>query len=94
MSGRQGGMIIRRLSAIPYQDRFAHDRLEPALWPGEPIPHELSLMIARIVEKDMDEHEYRVERLDRELLLARRPAAGGPLVSRWTSRRREDRAFP
>src|SRR3984893_9759676 len=95
-------------------------QLDPAPWPGEPFPHELGMMIARVVEKDMDEHEHRIERLDRfqetnrrggvdgqgldhlglaglqidravnvdaltptrlfnrELLLARRPAAGGP----------------
>src|ERR1700720_2920395 len=40
-------------------------QLDPAPWPGEPFPHELGMMIARIVEKDMDEHEHRIERLDR-----------------------------
>src|SRR5271169_2860116 len=40
-------------------------QLDPAPWPGEPFPHELGRMIARVVEKDMDEHEHRIERLDR-----------------------------
>src|ERR1700731_492378 len=40
-------------------------QLDPAPWPGEPFPHELGMMIARVVEKDMDEHEHRIERLDR-----------------------------
>src|ERR1700730_17915211 len=34
-------------------------QLDPAPWPGEPFPHELGMMIARVVEKDMDEHEHR-----------------------------------
>src|ERR1700731_1635777 len=40
-------------------------QLDPAPWPGEPFPHELGMMIERVVEKDMDEHEHRIERLDR-----------------------------
>ncbi len=39
-------------------------QLDPAPWPGKPFPHELGMMIARVVEKDMDEHEHRIERLD------------------------------
>jgi hypothetical protein len=92
-------------------------------------------MIARIVEKDMDEHEHRIERLDRfqkldrrggvngqdlnhlglaglqidravnvdaltparlfdrELLLARRPAAGGPRGMSWMHRVGEHHGF-
>jgi len=40
-------------------------QLDPAPRPGEPFPHELGMMIARIVEKDMDEHEHRIERFYR-----------------------------
>ena len=28
-------------------------QLDPAPWPGEPFPHELGMMIARVVEKDI-----------------------------------------
>jgi hypothetical protein len=93
------------------------------------------MMIARIAEKDMDEREQRIERLDRfqemdrrggvdgqgldhlgsvgpeidravnvdaltsarlfdrELLLARRPAAGGPRGMGWMHRVNEQRGF-
>ncbi len=110
-------------------------QLDPAPRPGEPFPHQLGVMIARIVEKDMDEHEHRIERLDRfqklyrrggvngqgldhpglaglqidravnvdaltparlfdcELLLARRPAAGGPRGMGWMHRVREHHGF-
>src|SRR6266849_209386 len=37
----------------------------PAPGPRQPFLHELGVMIARVVEKDMDEHEHRIERLDR-----------------------------
>src|ERR1700731_995465 len=110
-------------------------QLDPAPWPGEPFPHELGMMIASVVEKDMDEHEHRIERLDRfqetnrrggvdgqgldhlglaglqidravnvdaltparlfnrELLLARRPAADGPRGMGWVHRVREHHRF-
>src|SRR5674476_395920 len=32
---------------------------------SEPFPHDLRVMIARVVEKDMDEDQHRIERLDR-----------------------------
>src|ERR1019366_8585033 len=110
-------------------------QLDPAPWPGEPFPHEFGMMIARVVEKDMDEHEHRIERLDRfqetdrrggvdcqgldhlglaglqidravnvdaltparlfnrELLLARRPAARWPRGMGWMHRVREHHGF-
>ena len=110
-------------------------QLDPAPWPGEPFPYELGMRIARVVEKDMDEHEHRIERLDRfqdtdrrggvdgfgldhpglaglqidravnvdapaparlldrELLLARRPAAGGPRGMGWMHRVGEQHRF-
>jgi hypothetical protein len=40
-------------------------QLDPAAGPGEPLLRELGMMIARVVEKDMDEHEHRIERRDR-----------------------------
>src|SRR5471030_3504486 len=40
-------------------------QLDPAARPGEPVLHQPGMMIARVVEKDMDEHEHRIERLDR-----------------------------
>ena len=40
-------------------------QLDPATRPGEPFLHELGMMITRIVEKNMDEREHRIERLDR-----------------------------
>jgi hypothetical protein len=106
-------------------------QLDPAPWPGEPFLHQLGMMIARVIEKDMDEHEHRIERLDRfqkldrrggvdgqgldhlglaglqidcavnvdaltparlldrELLLARRPAANGPRGVSWMGGVRE-----
>src|SRR5712691_5429049 len=111
---------------------------DPAPGPRQPFLHELGVMIARVVEKDMkdmDEHEHRIERLDRlqetdgrggadgfdldhpglaglqidravnvdaltptrlldrELLLARRPAAGGPRGMGWMDRVREQHGF-
>ena len=33
--------------------------------PSEPFAHDPRVMIARVVEKDMDEDQHRVERLDR-----------------------------
>lgn len=110
-------------------------QFDPAPWLGEPFPHELGMMIARVVEKDMDEHEHRIERLDRlqetdgrggvdgqgldhpslaglqidravnvdaltpaglldrKLLLARRPAAGGPRGMGWMYRVGEQHGF-
>ena len=38
---------------------------DPAFGPRQPVPHELGVMIARVVEKHMDERQHRVERLDR-----------------------------
>src|SRR5713101_6087426 len=40
-------------------------QLDPAAGPGEPLLHQLSVMIARIVKEDMDERQHRIERLDR-----------------------------
>ena len=40
-------------------------QLDPAPGPGEPFLHQSGVMIARVVEKDMDERQHRVERLDR-----------------------------
>ena len=40
-------------------------QLDPALRPGEPVLHQLGVMIARIVEKDVDQRQHRIERLDR-----------------------------
>src|SRR5450759_453632 len=110
-------------------------QLDPAPGLGEPLPHELGMMIARVVEKDMDEDEHRIERLDRlqqtdgrggvdgqgldhpglagfqidravnvdaltparlldrELLLARCPAAGGPRGMGWMYRVHEQHGF-
>ena len=38
---------------------------DPAPGPRQPFPHELGMMIARVVEKDTDEREHGRERLDR-----------------------------
>ena len=38
---------------------------DPAIGPREPVLHELGVMIARIVEKDMDERQHRIESFDR-----------------------------
>jgi len=40
-------------------------QLDPAPGPGQPFLHQLGVMVARIVEKDMDERQQRIERLDR-----------------------------
>src|ERR1700680_3548747 len=40
-------------------------QLDAAAGSREPFLHELGVMIARIIEKDMDERQYRIERLDR-----------------------------
>lgn len=52
-------------------------QLDPAPWPGEPFPHELGMMIARVVKKDMDGHEHRMEHLDRFQELYRRGGVDG-----------------
>ncbi|MFZ3327981.1 MAG: transposase [Methylocella sp.] len=52
-------------------------QLDSAAGPGEPFPRELGMMIARVVEKDMDEHEHRIERLDRFQELYRRGSVNG-----------------
>ncbi len=52
-------------------------QLDPAAGPGEPFPRELGMMIARVVEKDMDEHEHRIERRDRFQELYRRGGVNG-----------------
>ena len=38
---------------------------DPAIGPRKPVLHELGVMIARIVEKDMDERQHRIEGFDR-----------------------------
>ena len=38
---------------------------DPAVGPRKPVLHELGVMIARIVEKDMDERQHRIESFDR-----------------------------
>src|SRR3984893_7882613 len=58
-------------------------QLDPAPWPGEPFPHELGMMIARVVEKDMDEHEHRIERLDRFQETNRRGGVDGQGLDHW-----------
>ena len=40
-------------------------QFDPAPRPGKPFLHQFGMMIACVVEKDMDEHEQRIERLDR-----------------------------
>src|ERR1700675_1443140 len=40
-------------------------QFDAATGPREPFLHELGVMIARVVEKDMDERQYRIERFDR-----------------------------
>src|SRR5439155_23876929 len=40
-------------------------QLDPAAGPGEPFLHQPGVMIARVVKKDMDERQQRIERLDR-----------------------------
>ncbi len=40
-------------------------QLDPAIRPGEPVLHQLGVMIARIVEKDVDQRQHRIERFDR-----------------------------
>ena len=40
-------------------------QFDPAPRPGKPFLHQFGMMIACVVEKDMDEHEHRIERLDR-----------------------------
>jgi hypothetical protein len=40
-------------------------QLDPAPGPGEPFLHQLGVMVARVVKKDMDERQQRIERLDR-----------------------------
>jgi hypothetical protein len=34
-------------------------------WSGKPFLHQLGVMIARVVKKDMDVRQHRKERLDR-----------------------------
>ena len=38
---------------------------DAATGPRQPFLHQLGVMIARVVEKDMDEHQQRIERFDR-----------------------------
>ena len=38
---------------------------DPAVGPRKPVLHEFGVMIARIVEKDMDERQHRIEGFDR-----------------------------
>ena len=52
-------------------------QLDPAPRSGEPFPHQLGVMIARIVEKNMDEHEHRIERLDQFQKADRRDRVDG-----------------
>jgi hypothetical protein len=52
-------------------------QLDPAPWPGKPFQHEPGMMIARVVEKNMDEHEHRIERLDRFQATDRRGGVDG-----------------
>jgi hypothetical protein len=40
-------------------------QLDPAPRLSQPFPHEFGMMIGSVVEKDMDEREQRIERLDR-----------------------------
>ena len=40
-------------------------QLDPSSGPGKPFLHQLGVMIARVVEKDMDERQHRIERRDR-----------------------------
>src|ERR1035441_3784026 len=40
-------------------------QLDPAPWPGKPFLHQPGVMVARVVEKDMDERHHRIERCDR-----------------------------
>ena len=39
-------------------------RLDPAPGSRKPFLHQLGVMIARVVEKDMDERQHRIERRD------------------------------
>ena len=39
-------------------------QLDPAAGPGEPFLYQLGVMIACIVEKDVDERQHRIHRLD------------------------------
>ncbi len=62
--GRAIGMIVRQPSEIPCQDRFAHERLDPAPRPGKPFPHGprnviRGVMSARVGGKDMDGHRHK-----------------------------------
>ena len=40
-------------------------QLDPAPGSRKPFLHQLGVMIARVVEKDMDERQHRIERRDR-----------------------------
>ena len=53
-------------------------QFDPAPGPSEPFLHKLGVMIARVVEKDMDEREHRIKRLDR---LQRRIVEAASMVS-------------
>jgi len=52
-------------------------QFDPAPGPREPFPHELGVMIACVVEKDMDERQHRIERFDRSQELDRRGGVDG-----------------
>src|SRR5271157_5520749 len=44
---------------------------------SQPFPHDLGVVIARVVEKNMDQREQRIERLDRFQQLDRRESVDG-----------------
>src|SRR5450756_627614 len=52
-------------------------QLDPAPRLSKPLLHELGMMIGRVVEKDMDEREQRIERLDRFQETDRRSGVDG-----------------
>jgi hypothetical protein len=52
-------------------------QFDPAPGPREPLLQELGVMIARVVEKDMDERQHRIERFDLSQELDRRGGVDG-----------------
>jgi hypothetical protein len=67
MSGQLGGTIIRQ----------AHEQRDPAARLSQPIPHVSRMMIAWIIQKNMDERQHRIERRDRFQKLDRRGDVNG-----------------
>ena len=52
-------------------------QLDPAPRLRQPFPHDLGVMITRVVQKNMDQREQRIERFDRLQQLDRRNCVDG-----------------